>query len=632
MLHPAILNNVMRNIQRLLSPISTSAHQHISTFILVLSLLFLSNTALAQSPKDEQLANQYLQAGEYDKAVVLYEKLYDKRPDEIIYKNYLRCLTSLKDFDKAEKIAKKQTKKFPDQLQYLVDLGQVYELSGAAEKGKQQYEKSVKLLKNDQHQIFGLANAFITAKKFEWAVATYLRGRKLDVYYSYNFEIAEIYYVTKEYQKMIDEYLDALGQSDAYVQNVQNSLQSKLGDDQNGNKNEMLRTSLLRRIQKSPEKTIYSELLLWLFVQQKDFESALIQAKALDKRLKEDGSRILTLANLCVSNEDYDAAVKAYQYLISKGPDTYHYITARVEMLNTSNKKLVSNGKFSREDLLLLEKEYYATLKELGKSPQTIPLIKGLAHLQAFYLSKTDEAIAFLKEIIGTPGISTQLQAECKLELGDIYLITGELWESTLLYAQVDKANKGEPIGEEAKFRNARLSYYKGDFEWARAQLDVLKGGTSHLIANDALALSLLIQDNMGLDSNITGLLIYSKADLLLFQNKDEEALKTLDTLLKELPGHSLSDEVLMKKAEIMKKKGRFEEQASFLQTIIEKYATDILADDAYFMLADLYEKKLLNKEKAMNLYQELLVKFPGSSFGVEARKRYRSLRGDAAN
>ncbi len=595
-------------------------------------LIFFGSCVHAQTTKDEQLANQYYQQGEYDKAIVLFEKLYDKRTDELIFKSYLRCLLALKDFDKAEKIGKKQVKKYPDNLNYLVDLGNVYEASGRSDKGKQQYEKAIKLLKgNDQNQVFSLANAFLALKNFDFAIATYLRGRKLDAGYSYNFEIAEVYYVTKEYPKMIDEYLDVLLENDAYIQNVQNSLQSKLSDDQNGNKNEMLRTALLKRIQKVPEKTIFSEMLLWLFVQQKDFESALIQAKALDRRLKEDGSRVFTLAGLCVSNEDYDAAIKAYQYLITKGPNSYNYIQARVELLNTSNKKLI-NGKYTRADLLELEKEYYTTLNELGKTPNTALLIKGLAHLQAFYLNKTNDAITFLKEIIEMPNTPPQFQAECKLELGDIYLMTGEIWESTLLYSQVDKANKGEPIGEEAKFRNAKLSYYKGDFEWARAQLDVLKGGTSHLIANDALALSLLIQDNMGLDSNITGLLIYAKADLLIFQNKEDAALLTFDSLLTELPGHSLTDEVFMRKAEIMGRKGKYEEEAALLQMIIDKYATDILADDAFFLLADLYEKKLQNKQKAMDLFQELLVKFPGSSYVVEARKRFRSLRGDVLN
>jgi tetratricopeptide (TPR) repeat protein len=602
-------------------------------FRFVFLVLLLSGTnAFSQKAQDEQLANHYFQSGEFDKAILLYEKLYDKKPEEGIFKNYLQSLLAMKGYDKAEKICKKQLKRFPDNPKYFVDLGTVYQQSGQLDKATSSFEKAIKSLKKDQQQIFDLATAFIAIRKFEFAAATYLAGRKMDKSYPYNFELAEVYYLNKDYPNMINEYLDLLLQSESYIQNIQSSLQTKLSDDPTGTKNEMLRIALLKHVQRYPDKPIFSEMLFWVFVQQKDFESALIQAKALDKRLKEDGSRLISLANLCLSNEDYDAAINTYQYLISKGVHTPYYLTARVEMLNTANKKMINNGKFTKEDLLHLEEEYNTTLKELGKNQNTVSLVKGLAHLQAFYLNKTGPAIAALKECIEIPNTPKNLQAECKLELADIYLITGEVWESTLLYSQVDKAFKGSPLGEEAKFRNARLSYYKGEFEWARGQLDVLKGGTSHLIANDALKLSLLIQDNMGLDSNISALLVYAHADLLLFQNKDDEALRELDSLLLAFPKHSLTDEVLLKKSEIMKKKQRYEEEAALLQTIVELYPSDILADDALFTLADLYEKKLNNKQKAMDLYQDLLVKYPGSTFGVAARKRFRTLRGDVLN
>jgi tetratricopeptide (TPR) repeat protein len=595
-------------------------------------LMFVAMASYCQNTGEEQLAQQYLKNAEFDKAAVLYEKLYDKKGDDLNFGNYLKSLVGLKNYDKAEKLCKKRIKKFPDQLKYLVDLGSVYEASGQTDKAAPQYEKAIKHLRNDQALIFELANSFIAMKKYGYAAEAYLAGRKMDQNYSYNFELAEVYSLNKEYLKMINEYLDVLLQSESYIQNIQNSLQTKLADDPSGNKNEILRTALLKHIQKYPDKTIFSEMLLWHYVQEKDFESALIQAKALDKRMKEDGTRIMSLATLCLSNEDYDAAIKAYQYIVSKGLNTPYYTSARVEMLNTGNKKLINNGTFSNEDLLQLETEYKNTIKELGRNPSTISLYKGLAHLQAFYLNKPEVAIITLTEIIDLHGIGKEIQAACKLELADIYLITGEVWESTLLYSQVDKAFKSTPLGEEAKFRNAKLSYYKGEFDWARAQLDVLKGGTSHLIANDALALSLLIQDNMGLDSNISALLIYSSADLALFQNKDDRALHLLDSLLETFPKHSLADEVLLKKAEIMKKRQNFAEAAVYLQAIVDQYPSDILGDDALYLLAELNEKKLNNKQKAMDLYQDLLVKYPGSTFAVMARKRFRILRGDFIN
>jgi TolA-binding protein len=255
-----------------------------------------------------------------------------------------------------------------------------------------------------------------------------------------------------------------------------------------------------------------------------------------------------------------------------------------------------------------------------------------LAHLNAFYLDQPDSAIDNLEEAIRFPGISKTSQAECKLELGDIYLFTGNVWDSDLLYKQIEKDFKNDPLGQEAKFRAARLDYFRGDFLWAQAQLDVLKSATSQLIANDALSLSLLISDNMGLDSTMDALILYSRADLLTYRNKTDEALVVLDSLLKQFPSHSLVDDAWFKQAQIMDMRHNWAAEDSLYEKIVSNDSASVLADDALFHRAELFENKLKNKQKAMELYESLLVKYPGSLFAVEARKRYRTIRGDSFN
>ena len=324
--------------------------------------------------------------------------------------------------------------------------------------------------------------------------------------------------------------------------------------------------------------------------------------------------------------------MKAYQYVIAKGPDTYYYTNARMELLNVSYKKIVLKGNYTSLDLTELEKNYTSTITELGKSSGTAPLLKGLAHLQAFYLNKPTEAMALLEETIALPQLSPTTQAECKLELGDILLMTGDVWEASLRYSQVEKAFKYDVIGQEAKFRVAKISYYTGDFKWAQAQLDVLKGATSKLIANDAMELSLTISDALAIDTNEAPLMIFARGDLLAFQNKDDLAIQTLDSIGVLYKNHSLLDDVLYKKADIEIKHGKYTEAAAFYETIIKDYGTDILGDDALFKLADLTENQFKNIEKAKELYQQILDKYPGSLYVVEARKRFRRLRGDAIN
>src|ERR1019366_3789152 len=458
---------------------------------------------MAQPSTDEQLALQFYQNKEFDKALDYYEKLYNKKSTQLFYTPYLNCLLQTKDFKKAEKIVKKQIKQNPDKPDYLVDLGAVYDYGNDPEKAQAAWDQAVKTIKLDE-QVFAVANSFLAIRRYDYAIKTYLRGRKISQNaYPYSFELADVYNTKGDKLAMINEYLDVLETQDSYIQQVQNALQTSFGNEADSQQNQILKTELLKRIAKHPDKTILSELLIWMQIQQKDFEGAFIQAKALDKRKKEEGSRMMSLAQLFAQNESYDLAEKAYQYVITKGAGNNLYISARMELLNVSYQKIVSKGNYTALDLTELEKNYQTTISELGKSASTAALLKNLAHLQAFYLNKPKDAIVLLEEAINFPQLDLHTQADLKLELADILLMTGDIWEASLRYSQVEKTFKHDAIGQEAKFRNAKISYYTGDFGWAQIQLNVLKGATAKLIANDAMDLSLLISDALAIDTNV---------------------------------------------------------------------------------------------------------------------------------
>jgi tetratricopeptide (TPR) repeat protein len=600
-----------------------------------LFLFFLPLLVFSQRGGDQQLADQYFYKGEFDKAVELYDKLYDRNPMQPgLYNNYLRCLLELKQIDKAEKIVKRQIKRVPGNPALLIDLGQVYFRKNDFSGAKKQYENAIKMLPPDQAIIVNSANSFLMIQEIDFALQAYLTGRKLmQGIYNFNFELADIYFRRQDYAQMLDEYMDVLLQNPGYLQSVQSILQNRLGaDSEINNFGELMRTSLLRRIQKDPDEPVFSELLIWYFVQQKDFESAFIQAKAVDKRLNETGSRLISLGQLSIANQDYDAGIKCFQYIIDKGRDNFYYVTARMEMLNARSRKVTENGKYEHTDLLNLEKDYQGALADLGKTGNTAPLLRGFAHLLTFYLGKTDDAIKLLEEAIALPDIKPGYQAECKLELGDALLFTGDLWESGLYYSQVDKAFKYDELGKEAKFRNAKLDFYRGEFQWAQAQLDVLKSSTTQLIANDAMSLSLLISDNTVFDTTTDALMMYSRADLLSYRNMKQEALQTIDSLMQLFPSHTLYDDALFKKAEILFLMRRYTDADSLYGKVVAGFPTGIISDDALFRRAQIREKFLNDNATAMLLYEDLLKNYPGSTFAVEARKRYRMLRGDKVN
>jgi len=579
-----------------------------------------------------ELGMQYLSTNDFDKAAVYLEKYYDQDPLGA-YPLYLKCLIGMKDYEKAEKVIKKQIKKFPTDQALKVDLGNLYESSNQNDKAKKVYQDAIKNLPSDINQINILGNTFLQRQLYDYASETYLQGRRLlKGAYPFSFELAEVYAQQSKSSEMVGEYINLLEFSPTYLPNIQTILQNKIANDLGGNLSDLIRQALLRKIQKDNEQTIYSEFLYWLFLQDKDYESAFIQVKSLDKRLEEKGERPLSLGRLCVNNQEYSTAEKCFQYVVDLGKENSNYVNAKMELINAINLRITNSGTYSQADLLKLEADYESTLKELGKNVATAPLVRGFAHLEAFYLHKTAEAIDLLLETLDFPNMQAQFTAECQLELADIYVFSGEVWEAALLYGQVDKDFKNDPLGREAKFRNARLSYYLGEFEWAKGQLSVLKAATSQLISNDALSLGLLISDNTNLDTTTAALLLYSHADLLSFQNKDSLAFVALDSLLTLYPKNSLTDEVWFKKAQIRKKQGNFLEAVPFLQDIIDKYQEDILADDALYQLASIYEVNLNDKEKAKNLFEQLITKYPGSLFVVDARKHFRILRGDKLN
>jgi Tetratricopeptide repeat len=584
----------------------------------------------ASDNNDEQVAMQFYQNKEYAKAAEVYERVYAVKPSYYIYSYFLFCLVETGDFTKAEKLVKSTQKNDKDALKYMVDLGYISFRKGEQEKSKKIYDEALRKLEPNQQQITDLANAFISRNENEYAEKVYLKGRELmKGSYPFGFELALLYERTGEFKKELDEYFNLLGNNKTYLQTTEERLQFDLANDPDNSKNELFRKSLLDRTQKEPDKTYYSEMLWWYSVQQKDFELALIQAKSLDRRLQEDGGRVFQLAKMAISNEEYGSAIDAYKYIISKGKEFPYYDESRTELLNTRFIQLVARPNPSQKLLIELEKEFETEIDHTTDHAQSVMLTKDLAHLDAFFLGKYDEATTRLSAIIDRSEINLKLKSQVKLELADIYLFTNNVWDATLLYQQVYMDFKNDEIGEDAKFRNAKLYYYIGQLKWAQAQLDILKAATSKLISNDAMALSLLISENFDLDSNTVALNYFSHADLLEYQNKNDEALRELDSIAMVFKDHPIFPHMYMEKSNILRKEGKFQDADTLLGTIIKNYPDDVLADQALYFRAKINEENIKDNSKAMAYYEMLMSKYPGSIYVPDSRKRFRILRGD---
>jgi tetratricopeptide (TPR) repeat protein len=369
-------------------------------------------------------------------------------------------------------------------------------------------------------------------------------------------------------------------------------------------------------------------MLTWQYLQQKEFDQALNQELALSRRQNDDGGSVFELCRTLVTNEAYDTAIRGYEYLVNKGKAQPLYVAAKIELINTKNLRITS-GKYGTDELLALEKDYIDLLNEFGKNNSTGFAIEKLANLEAFKLHKYNEAQKLLEEVVTIQDLKRTLLANCKLDLGDVYLLNNRPWDATLLYSQVEIDFPNTIVGQDAKYRNAKLAYYTGDFTWAKGQLDVLKAATSQLIANDALNLSLLISDNLDADSTGAALKMYARADLKIFAEEPGRALTTLDSIDVKFPKNSLTDDILMAKARIMIQQKDYAAAVQLLKKIAEEHTTSLWADDAVFMLGDIYENRLPDKEKAKAYYQKIITDYAGSLWINESRKRFRLLRGD---
>lgn len=604
-------------------------------------ILFFGTFVQAQNQDEIQLANEYFLKGDKKKSLELYRDLFKHDVNHpYIYNNYFNLLLDLSAFDEAQKVLQKLSKKDHLNIQYSLDLGLIYVRSGDLSKADRYYKELISENKNNVQRIKMMSDFFMSRSLIDYGIQALSESREaLGNPYQFCLELAMLYRIKGNQDKMVQEYLSYVTQSSANIQYVKNVMQALLTKPE---ELESLEKLLYEKIQRHPDIEVYSDLLIWVTMQQKNFYASFIQARAYDKRYKREGEKSMEVARVALDNEDYDNALKVYQYVIREFPKSQTYLLARLGLLRTREARVKNTFPISTDSVKILVEDYKNFIKQYPDNINALEASRNEALLFANFLDQKDSAIQIITKLLSNPRTSLHLKSKAKLDLGDIYLLKGEPWESTLLYSQVEKTQKENPVGYEAKLKNAKLSYYKGDFRLAQEHLDILKQATTREIANDALDLSMRIKENIAFDSVGEALKQYATIELLLYQNKDEEALKKIQQLkegkviassdsVKNISNQSILDDVYWLEANMRMKRGEFDKSLGLLEKIIQEYSEDILVDDAFFLKGEIYERHLAQKDKAMEIYREFLNKYPGSVYAAEARKRYRLLRGDFA-
>ncbi|MBT9392247.1 tetratricopeptide repeat protein [Hymenobacter sp. NST-14] len=592
------------------------------------TLLAVAPAVRAQGPEDSnvQLAREYARKGEHEKAAFLFGRLRnDEQAAPNILPDYLAALQALGRTKDAEKLVKRAQKQRPGEVALGVTLGQVYAATADSAAARRQWERTLSQLTPDQ--VVPVATEFQQLNLPAWTTRTYLRGRELAANETeFGPQLIQLYTRAGQTSQLMVETLRLVRDDERQLPFVRNMLQNSLQNDQDFI---TLEKELLTLVQRNPERPVYSELLLWLQVQRRDFMGALVQAKALDRRGRTEGQRVLEVAEIARRNKDYENAIAGYQYVAREYPGKPYYALARQRLVQTREDQVRTTYPVNVAQLQSLLREYEQVLTDLGRTPETAPVLRSMAALLAFQLGEQEPAMKLLNEVIAMPRASLEVVDQAKIDLADIYVLRAEPWEATLLYSQVEKSHKDTPLGYDAKLRNARLSYFAGDFKLAKSHLDILKQATSREIANDAMQLSLLITDNTAMDTAGLALRDYAVVEQLVFQNKVPEALRGLDALLVKYPGHALQDEAWYLKAQLLRRTADYAGALSTLERITSNPKYDVLSDDALFLAATIQQENLQDRAQAQQLYQQVITKYPGSIYVAEARKRFRQLRGD---
>lgn len=609
-------------------------------FIVLFSIVSVSSFFSQVSTIDFQLAKKYYLDSDYEKAALYYEKIFKESEHRLkIYENYKSTFIELNKFKEAEKLIKTLIKENPNKLKFLVDLGVIYGLVDRSDKKNQVFDKAIEqIIKETSYDnAFDLGLAFEKIGNLEKALEVYLNFESKNLLnpFAFHSKIALIYNKTGKTNKMINTFFEMLDFNNKFLQNVQNGLVNSIDFQNNLKEKEILRQSIIEKIQANPKKIVFIELLAWFYMLNNDYENAYTQIKALDKKLNKNGSKLLELGNTALNNQDFKVAIKCFDDVVLKSNSLEYKFEAKNKKLFALKSKILYGNKIIQEELEELKANYLLILSQLNNSKNVYNnslrkynLLLDLSEIEAFYLGDISSAKQHLNNAILIPRLKEKQKGNAKLKLANILVLEDNIWEASLMYLQIEKQFKDDQLGHLAKFKNAQVYYFSGEYDWCQAQLKVLKASTSKLIANDALELSVLISDNYNMDTSEVAMKLFSYADMLTFQQQFSKANILYDSILKNFKNHSLNDEIIFRKAKINLKQHNYQKAVEHFKLLIDNYPNSILLDNSLFLIASIYEEKIKDFDQAKKYFKTILFDHKGSLYAAESRKRFRKLAG----
>lgn len=585
---------------------------------MLLLLLCLPLLAIGQN---DQLAQNYFDKGEFEKALMSYQQLLKLQPsNSLFFQRLVESYQQLEQLDNAEDALNARFEKYK-QAGLLVDLGYNFHLRKDEVKANKYYEQALDRIRKNPTEVYTVAASFERKALIDKALLAYRTALEKDSAMNFNYQMAQLYGQSGDTDMMISTFLDEAYKNPNSSIMIQNQLSRFMTEEGETSFNDALRKALLVRAQKNQD-IFWNHFLSWYYVQRKEYGKAFIQEKAIYKRAPETFSNIVNLAQLAIEENDEESAVEILGFVLENTQDLDVLVQSQYFLMQMRVNKAAA------KDFAAIETDLQSLLQQFGISPYTLSLQILQAHFVTFNLNRPDEGRAILKTTLELPLNKYQV-ADVKMELADILLFEEKFNQALLYYSQIEEDLKNDATGHEASLKAAKTSYFKSDFEYAQSQFKVLKSASSQLIANDALEYFLLINDNTVADSTQAALKKFARADYLLYQKKNQEALTHFQAILKDFSGNEIEAVTLLRLGQINRTMGEYNTALGYFGQIIEKHAEGIYVDEALYFSAEIYNH-LKDVDHAKALYEKLLFGHEDSIYFIDARKKFRQLRGDA--
>ena len=597
----------------------------LARFSLLTIVLLSFNKVYGQ--QEFRIALEYYNNREFEKAESVLETLLKKNINSTYLRYYLNSLVEQKKYDETEKAIKYYMRKAGDNASLKVDIGQIYKLMGKTKESEKYYREAISGSLTNRNSVVSVASKFINSREFEWAERTYFEASKKLKGESFEQELATVYYYMRRYDEMVDIYLELLARSDGFLQMVQNRLNSAIYTDTDKSLTDIVEQKLLLKIQQYPKHDVFNEMLIWIYIQQNNYSGAYIQARALDLRNRENGKRLITLAKRATDSKDYETAIKAYNDVLEYGEFSPFYNEAYREKLHVLYARIKTGLVADIETINNTIELYKNAITRFGYQHDFLPTILNFIELSSIYSETYTEALQAIEKAENIKGLTTVDIANIEVLKADIMLYQNKIWDATLIYAKIERDNKENPIGYEAKFRKVKMAFYLHDFEWAKSQIDVIKASTTKLTSNDAIEMSIALYEGWSeTDSTQQQLKLYATALLKHAQHDVQNALIIVDSVV-AMQNSFLSVEALNLKGKILQENARYAEAAEAYEKAVTFYSYETNSDFSLFQLGKLYSEHLNDNDKAIELFTKLLHDYKSSIFCVEARHLIHNIR-----